>query len=75
MKYGIFCLLMLAACTTEQLTAEQQHFKERCIEDGNQWMKMSEMKEGMMTGPPCDGCMPDGKTHICTQQEYEEYVR
>ncbi len=68
-------LLLLAACAKEHLTQEQMAFKEKCIADGHQWMKMSEMKDGMMSGPPCYGCMADEKNHICTQQAYEEHIK
>ncbi len=75
MKTTALLLLLLIACAQEPLTSEQTTFKEMCIAKGHQWMKMSEMKEGMMTGKPCYGCMPDEKTHICTQTEYEEYIK
>jgi len=75
MKYTIILLLLLAACSQAELSQEQSAFKEKCTANKHQWMKMSEMKEGMMTGPPCQGCMLDEKTHLCTQTEYEEYVK
>ncbi len=75
MKKVAFLLLFLIACSSEQLSAEQTAFKEACLSKSHQWMKMSEMKDGMMTGLPCNGCMPDEKTHICTQAAYEAYVK
>jgi len=74
-QLALIALLILVACSTEQLSNEQAIFKEKCLADGNQWMKMSEMKEGTMTGPPCYGCMPDEKSHICSQAEYEAHVK
>ncbi len=71
----LIALIILAACSTEQISNEQTIFKEKCLANGHQWMKMSEMKDGMMTGPPCYGCMPDEKTHLCTQEEYEAHVK
>ncbi len=75
MKLTALFLLFLFACAQEPLTAGQEAFKEICQSKGHQWMKMSEMKEGMMTGKPCYGCMPDEKTHICAKTEYEAYLK
>jgi len=75
MKLTSLLLMGLLACSTEQISNEQSLFKEKCLANGHQWMKMSEIKDGMMTGPPCYGCMPDEKNHICTQEEYEAYVK
>lgn len=75
MKFAALLLLFLLACAQEPLTAEQDTYKEICLANEHQWMKMSEMKEGMMTGKPCYGCMPDEKTHICAQNEYEVYAK
>jgi len=71
----IFLILFFLAGCSQELTAEQQAFKERCVGAEHQWMKMSEMKDGMMVGEPCYGCMADEKTHLCTQIEYEEYLK
>ncbi|HLF55045.1 MAG TPA: hypothetical protein VI612_04970 [Candidatus Nanoarchaeia archaeon] len=75
MRFAVLFLLFLFACAQEQLSQEQTAFKEMCLTNGHQWMKMSELKEGMMTGKPCYGCMPDEKTHICAQNEYEAYLK
>ncbi len=65
-------LFLLIACT-EQLTTEQQAYKEYCTSYSGAWMKMSELKEGQPTGKTCYGCMPDEKNHLCTQVEYEAF--
>lgn len=65
----LLLLLFLVGCTTT-LTQEQQAFKETCVQHGDLWMEMSEMKNGFVVGKPCYGCMPDEKNHICTQEEY-----
>ena len=75
MKAYALLLLMLASCAAEQLTIEQQTYKDYCTSHNGAWMKMSELKEGQPTGKTCYGCMPDEKNHICTQQEYEEFVK
>jgi len=74
-QLALIALLILVACSKAPLTFEQQSFKELCSSKSHQWMKMSEMKEGTMTGPPCYGCMPDEKTHLCTQEEYEAHLK
>lgn len=75
MKAALIFLVLLVACSNKTLTFEQNVFKEKCLAGGHQWMKMSEMKDGIMSGPPCDGCMPDQKSHICSQEEYEKYIK
>jgi hypothetical protein len=74
MKAYLLILLLLISCAA-QLTPEQQAFKEKCLANGHQWMKMSEMKDGMMIGEPCSGCMLDERTHLCTQAEYEAHLK
>ncbi|MBI4141301.1 hypothetical protein HY484_00070 [Candidatus Woesearchaeota archaeon] len=68
-------MLVLTACAQESISAEQESFKELCNREGHGWMKMSETKNGMITGLACDGCMPDAKNHLCDQKEYGEYVK
>jgi hypothetical protein len=63
-------LLLLIACS-EQLTPEEQKYKEFCSEVEGMWMKMSPIEDGKVTGEPCYGCMPDEANHYCTQEEYE----
>jgi hypothetical protein len=75
MKTYALLLLMLVSCVTEQLTADEQAYKEYCAKNNGAWMKMSELKDGQPTGKTCYGCMPDEKNHICTQQEYEEFAK
>jgi hypothetical protein len=70
---GLFALLLIAC--TEQLTVQEQAYKEYCAEKGGAWMKMSELKDGHPTGNTCYGCMPDEKNHICTKEEYEEFIK
>jgi len=72
MKYILLCLVLLTACT-EQLTAEQQTYKEYCFSHSGGWMKMSELHDGKPTGNTCYGCMPDNKNHICTLEEYKTW--
>ncbi len=75
-QYPVLFLIFLLGCAQVNLSKEQIAFKEKCLAEGHEWMNsMSEMKEGMMAGPPCPGCMPDEKNHICTQEEYEAYVK
>jgi hypothetical protein len=71
---ALTALLLLTACA-EQLTPEEQEYKEFCKQQKGAWMKMSELKEGNPTGKTCYGCMPDEKNHICTKEEYEEFVK
>jgi len=71
---ALICLLLIS-CTAEQLTQENQAYKEYCLSQNGAWMKMSELKDGVPTGKTCYGCMPDEKNHICTQQEYEEFMK
>jgi len=71
--YFFILVLFVIACTQQELTQEQSSFRELCLTKGHQWMKMSEMEEGVLTGPACYGCMPDAKNHLCTQNDYEEY--
>ncbi len=68
----ILLLAMLMACT-EQLTPEQQAYMEYCFSHNGAWMKMNELKDGKIIGPPCFGCMPDEKNHICTLEEYKTW--
>ncbi len=75
MKAFILMIILLAGCAAEQISTEQQTYKEYCAEKGGAWMKMSELKEGKPTGNTCYGCMPDDKNHICMQQEYEEFIK
>jgi hypothetical protein len=73
-KFFSLAIILLTACT-EQLTAEEQSYKEYCASHKGAWMKMSELKDGQPTGKTCYGCMPDEKNHLCTQQEYEAFVK
>lgn len=73
MKYlAVASLFLLIACA-EQLTPEQNAYKEYCASHSGAWMKMSELHDGKPTGNTCYGCMPDEKNHLCTQQEYEAF--
>jgi len=75
MKYILALLLvLLAACSPEQLTPEQQEYKDFCRDTDGMWMKMSPLLDGKVTGDPCYGCMPDEKNHLCTQAEYEAMI-
>lgn len=67
--------IILISCTSGQLTDKEQAYKGYCAEKGGAWMKMSELKDGQPTGKTCYGCMPDEKNHICTKEEYEEFVK
>ncbi len=73
--YVLLALIMLASCSTEQLTKEQQDYKKYCQETGGAWMKMSELKEGIPTGRTCYGCMPDEANHLCDRAEYEVFEK
>src|SRR5574341_1078139 len=75
MNKSLLLLFVLLVACTERLTSEEQTYKEFCIEHKGAWMKMTELKDGKPVGPACYGCMPDEKNHICTQQEYEEFVK
>jgi len=45
-------------------------FKERCMRDGNMFMTMGPVVNGVPTGEPaCAGCMI-GNSHICDEAEY-----
>ena len=72
---ALLICLFLIGCTAEQLTAEQQSYKDYCVSHNGAWMKMSELKDGHPTGKTCYGCMPDEKNHICTKEEYEKFVK
>ena len=72
MKKAIL-LLLLIACAPDELTQEQATYREKCLNDGNPWMLMSEVKDGQVIGQSCYGCMPDERNHICTQTEYEQF--
>ena len=63
-------LFFLVSCAAEQLTKEQSSFRQTCLTNGDGWMKMSEMKDGKVVGPPCYGCMPDDNNHYCTLKDY-----
>ncbi|MEM3154575.1 MAG: hypothetical protein QW165_03370 [Candidatus Woesearchaeota archaeon] len=74
-KYlAIASFFLLIACA-EQLTPDEQAYKEYCASQKGAWMKMPELHEGKPTGKICYGCMPDEKNHLCTQAEYEEFVK
>ncbi len=64
-------LLILVSCTKQKLTSEQETYKNKCLIDGKQWMQMSEIKDGMVVGKSCYGCMVDAKNHVCNEKEYE----
>lgn len=66
--------LLLTGCAPEQTSPEQDTFLQACRDNGHGWMKMSEMKNGMITGPACLGCMPDNENHLCNQKDYETYL-
>lgn len=71
----LFILGILLTACTEQLTKEEQTYKDYCLQTRGAWMKMSELKEGMPTGKTCYGCMPDEKNHVCTQEEYKVLIK
>ena len=72
----IICLLLfITACTVQSTPQEQNPFEQACRANNHAWMKMAHIVEGMIVGPACDGCMPDGKNHLCSQQEYEEHLK
>ena len=75
MKTAVILALVLLAACAETLSAEQQEYKDYCQSHNGAWMKMSELKDGQPTGKTCYGCMPNEKNHICTQEEYEEFVK
>ena len=71
---AIVCLaLFLVSCASNEFTTEDANFREVCLTNGDGWMKMSETKEGQVTGPSCYGCMPDAKNHLCSLQDYEDF--
>ena len=69
----VIALIFLISCS-EQLTQEQQEYKEFCAETSGNWMKMSALKDGSPTGETCYGCMTDEKNHLCTKAEYEGFL-
>jgi hypothetical protein len=72
MKWLFLLLLLLSSCA--QLAPEEQDYKTVCLAHKDAFMKMNEMKDGETTGPPCYGCMPDIKNHICSKDEYLKYI-
>jgi hypothetical protein len=73
MRLFLLALIILISCVPEQLTQEQQAYKDYCLSHDGAWMKMSELKDGHPTGNTCYGCMPDEKNHICTLEEYKTF--
>lgn len=64
---------LLVSCASDEFTTEDSSFREVCLTNGDPWMKMSETKEGRITGPSCYGCMPDANTHLCSLSEYDSF--
>jgi len=68
-------LLLAAGCVTRggNLAGSQtdgSSLKELCQADGNMFMKMGPVLNGVPTGEPaCEGCMI-GNSHICNKEEY-----
>jgi len=68
---SILFIILLTACSEEVLTKEQTAFKSACGLNHGFWMKMSELKSGMIVGHSCYGCMHDYENHFCSQKEYD----
>ena len=73
---GIVALLavggyfMLGSSTGATTLEDGLTFKERCARDGNMFMKMGPVVNGIPTGEPaCAGCMI-GNSHLCDEAEY-----
>jgi len=67
---GIF--LLVAGCANSSGTGNPQEssLKELCTNDGNMFMKMGPVLNGVPTGgAACSGCMI-GNSHICDKEEY-----
>jgi len=68
---GIFILFMVGCSDTSQIQAGES-LEELCKKDGNMFMKMGPVIDGVPTGDPaCAGCMI-GNSHICEIEEYKE---
>jgi len=51
-------------------STEESSLKELCLKDGNRFMKMGPILNGVPTGEPaCEGCMI-GNSHICDIEDY-----
>jgi hypothetical protein len=74
MRFALFAVFLLVLAGCAQLTPDEQDFKTVCEAHKHAFMKMEPMMEGQALGPPCFGCMPDIKTHICDKNEYLKYV-
>ena len=66
-------VVLLSACASKDFTTEDANFRETCLTNGDQWMKMSETTDGQITGPSCFGCMPNAKNHFCSLSDYESH--
>lgn len=66
----VMLALFLAACS-ENLTPEQQEYKDYCKSEQGDWHKMNEMREGTVVGEPCYGCMRDHSNHYCSMDEFK----
>ena len=68
-------LLLLTACvsnnnTTGGVVAEELSVEELCAQDGNVFMTMGPVIDGVPTGEPaCGGCMV-GNNHVCDLDTY-----
>ena len=67
--------LLLVGCKngpTGNAVAQDLSLKELCTQDGNMFMKMGPVIEGIPTGEPaCYGCMI-GNNHVCDKNQYLE---
>jgi len=64
--YLVLLVLLLAGC------AKTESLQEVCANDGNMFMTMKPMVNGVPTGDPaCAGCMVNGG-HFCNLEEYNK---
>jgi len=73
MKKLIICTililtLLVAGCSTGNVV--KTTYKETCKSNGNMWMTMQPVTDGIPTGDPaCPGCMY-GNSHFCNEADY-----
>lgn len=65
----LVAIVVVGGCATP---SGLKRFASLCQEHGHQWMHMRPMSDGQFTSEEvCWGCMPDAKTHLCSEEDYQ----
>ena len=69
----LILVLLLAGCATGNVVNATN--EETCKGNGNMWMTMQPVLDGVPTGgAPCPGCMYGG-SHFCNEEDYLNAIK